>query len=130
MLLEFVALTLAGIHFGTPLVYYLYLRTRYLNKPWSIKVDENYKPKVTIIVPTYREAKFIWDRLDNIYAQNYPRNLMEVVVVDSASDDGTADLVREWASKHRDVDLKLVEESERRRGMVPAVKLCIATLSD
>jgi len=114
MMLEFVALTLAGIHFGTPLVYYLYLRTRHLNKPWSIKFDENYKPKVTIIVPTYREAKFIWDRLDNIYAQNYPRNLMEVVVVDSASDDGTADLVKKWSFEHRDVNLKLVEESERR----------------
>jgi cellulose synthase/poly-beta-1,6-N-acetylglucosamine synthase-like glycosyltransferase len=120
MLLDFVALTLAGIHFGTPLVYYLYLRARYLNRPWDIKVDENYKPKVTIIVPTYREAEFIWDRLDNIYAQNYPRNLMEVVVVDSASDDGTADLVKKWASEHRDVDFKLVEESERR-GKLSAV---------
>jgi cellulose synthase/poly-beta-1,6-N-acetylglucosamine synthase-like glycosyltransferase len=124
MMLEFVALTLAGMHFGTPLVYYLYLRTRYLNKPWGIKVDENYKPKVTIIVPTYREAKFIWDRLDNIYAQNYPRNLMEVVVVDSASDDGTVGLVREWASKHRDISLRLVEEPERR-GMVPALNFVL-----
>jgi cellulose synthase/poly-beta-1,6-N-acetylglucosamine synthase-like glycosyltransferase len=39
---------------------------------------------------------------------------------DSASDDGTVDLVKRWASEHRDVDLKLVEEPERR-GMVPAL---------
>ena len=89
MLLEFAALTLAGIHFGIPLVYYLYLKNRYLNKSWDVKVDESYRPKVTIIVPTYNEANFIWDKLDNIYAQNYPRNLMEVIVIDSASDDGT-----------------------------------------
>jgi len=120
MLLEFVALTLAGIHFGIPLVYYFYLKSRYLNKPWGIKVYENYKPKVTIIVPTYREAEFIWDRLDSIYAQNYPRNLMEVIVVDSASDDGTAVLVKKWASEHRDIDLKLVEEPERH-GMIHAL---------
>jgi cellulose synthase/poly-beta-1,6-N-acetylglucosamine synthase-like glycosyltransferase len=120
MLLAFVALTLAGIHFGIPLVYYLYLKSRYLNKPWDIKVDENHKPKVTIVIPTYREAEFILDRLDNIYVQNYPRNLMEVIVVDSASDDGTIDLVRKWASEHRDVNFKLVEEPERR-GKLSAV---------
>jgi len=114
MLLEFVALTLAGVHFGIPLIYYLYLRSGCLNKPWNINVDENYKPKLTVIVPTYREAKFIRDRLDNICAQNYPRNLVEVIVVDSASDDGTVDIVKKWASEHRDVNFKLIEESERR----------------
>ena len=117
---ELLAVLLAGVHFGIPLVYYLYLKSKYLNKPWNIKVDENYRPKVTIIVPTYREAKFIWDKLDNIYAQDYPRNLMEVIVVDSASDDGTVDLVKKWASEHRDIDLKLVEEPERK-GKLSAV---------
>jgi len=52
---------------GSPTKGFLYLRARYLNKPWGIKVDENYKPKVTIIVPTYREAEFIWDKLNDIY---------------------------------------------------------------
>jgi len=70
----------------------------YYSKPWDIRIDENYKPKVTIIIPTYKEAEFIWDRLDNIYAQNYLRNLMDVIVIDSANDDRTVDLVREWAS--------------------------------
>ena len=112
--LDIVALALAVIHFGVPLAYYYYMKTKYLNRPWNIKTDPNYKPKVTIIVPTYREAKFIWDRLDNIYTQNYPRNLVEVIVVDSASDDGTVDLVKRWASAHRDVNLKLIEEPERR----------------
>lgn len=114
MLVELLALTLAIAHFGAPLLYYFYLKNRYLNKPWNIKADEGYKPKVTIIVPTYREAKFIRDKLDDIYSQNYPRNLMEVIVIDSASDDGTVDLVRKWASEHRDVSLKIIEEPERR----------------
>jgi cellulose synthase/poly-beta-1,6-N-acetylglucosamine synthase-like glycosyltransferase len=85
-----------------------------LKTPWNIKTNENYKPKVTIIVPTYNEAEFIWSRLDNIYTQNYPKNLMEIIVVDSASNDGTMDLVKKWSSEHRDIELKLVEELERR----------------
>jgi len=119
-LLELVALILAGIHFGVPLAYYYYAKTRWLPKPWNIKVDENYRPKVTIILPTYNEAEFIWNRLNDIYAQNYPRNLIEVIVVDSASDDGTVDLVKKWTSEHSDIDLKLVEE-RKRKGKLSAI---------
>jgi len=111
-MLELVALILAGIHFGVPLAYYYYAKTRWLPKPWNVKVDENYRPKVTIILPTHNEAEFIWNRLNDIYAQNYPRNLVEVIVSDDGSDDGTVDLVKKWAFEHRDVDLKLVEERE------------------
>ncbi len=114
MILEVAALTLAGTHFGVPLLYYYYLKSRYLNKPWSIKVDENYKPKVTVIVPTYMEAELIQGKLRNLYAQEYPKDLMEIIVIDSGSTDGTAELVEGWASKHKGVNLKLIREAERR----------------
>ncbi|MEZ0394617.1 MAG: glycosyltransferase family 2 protein [Desulfurococcaceae archaeon] len=114
MILEIAALALAGAHFGVPLLYYFYLKRRYLGRPWGIGIDGNYRPKVTVVVPTYNEAELIRDRLDNVYAQDYPRALMEIIVVDSASRDGTAELVRRWASEHGDVDLKLIEEPERR----------------
>jgi len=65
-------------------------------------------------------AKFIQQKFDNIYGQDYPRSLVEVIVIDSASDDGTAGLVKKWTYEHRDLDLRLVEEF-RRHGMVPAL---------
>jgi glycosyltransferase involved in cell wall biosynthesis len=120
MLLELLALVLAGIHFGVPLIYYLYLKSRCLNKSWNIKIEEIYKPKVAIVLPTYNEAEFIWQRLDNIYAQDYPKELMEVVVVDSASEDKTADLVKKWISERNNIDLKLIEEPVRK-GKLSAV---------
>ena len=108
------ALILALTHFGTPLTYYHYMKTKHLNKPWNIKTNENYKPKITIIIPTYNEAKFIWNKLNNIYTQKYPKNLIEVIVVDSASNDGTVNLVEKWTSEHRDINLKLIREAERK----------------
>jgi glycosyltransferase involved in cell wall biosynthesis len=39
---------------------------------------------------------------------------MEIIVVDSASNDGTVDLVKKWSVEHRDIKLKLVEEPARR----------------
>ncbi|MEM1831837.1 MAG: glycosyltransferase family 2 protein [Desulfurococcaceae archaeon] len=113
-MLETLAIILAATHFMIPLTYYLHAKTRWLPKPWDLKVDENYKPKVTVIIPTYNESKLIKEKLNNIYEQDYPKELIEVVVVDSASTDGTPKLVEEWASRHKDVELKLVVENERR----------------
>jgi cellulose synthase/poly-beta-1,6-N-acetylglucosamine synthase-like glycosyltransferase len=91
------ALALALIHFGFPLLYYLYLRSRWLNRSWDLVRDPSYRPKVTIVVPTYNEAGLIMRKLDDIASQDYPRELVEVIVVDSASTDGTPSIVRGWA---------------------------------
>ncbi|RLG83534.1 MAG: glycosyltransferase family 2 protein [Thermoprotei archaeon] len=123
-LLDTIALALAAIHFGTPLIYYHYIKNRYLNKPWDIKINSDYKPMITIIVPTYNEAKLIEKKLDNIYEQNYPRNRLEIIVVDSASTDGTPKLVKKWAEKHPDINLNLVVEDERR-GKAYALNLAL-----
>ena len=118
------ALVLVTIHFGTPLAYYWYAKTQWLPKPWNIRVNGNYRPKVTVIIPTYNEAEFIQSKLDNIYDQDYPKSLMKVIVVDSASSDGTPKLVEEWASKHRNINLELIQEPIRR-GMVPALNYAL-----
>lgn len=114
MPLDIIAIILAVLHFGIPLAYFLYLRSKYLDRSWDIKGDDSYMPKVTIIVPTYNEAKLIEKKLENIYEQDYPRDKLEVIVVDSASTDGTPDLVREWARRHPDLNLKLIVESVRK----------------
>ncbi len=114
ILLESIALMLAIIHFGAPLTYYLYMKKKWLNKPWNLRIDPNYTPRVAVIVPTYNEAKLVQWKLDNIYMQDYPRDRLEVIVVDSASTDNTPRLVREWAEKHPDLKLKLVEEQVRK----------------
>ncbi|MCX8205576.1 MAG: glycosyltransferase, partial [Candidatus Nezhaarchaeota archaeon] len=112
-LLEAVALALALTHFGLPLAYYYYVKKRWLPKPWGIRVDEDYRPKVSVIVPTYNEANNIVERLDNIYSQDYPKELLEVVVVDSGSTDGTPELVKKWVREHNDLRVELLEEPIR-----------------
>lgn len=48
-------------------------------------------PTVAIIVPSYRHAAFVSDCLHSVHAQSY--GPLELVVVDDASDDGTAEQV-------------------------------------
>jgi len=121
---ELLALILAGIHFFIPLAYYWYAKAKWLPKPWNIKVDENHKPEVSVIVPTYKEAKFVRDRLDNIHVQDYPKSLMKIIVVDSDSNDGTTELVEKWVCEHKDINLKLLEEP-KRCGMLPALNYAL-----
>jgi len=118
--LDIIALTLALIHFGIPITYYLYLRRVWLRRPWNIKVDPNYRPRVTVVVPTYMGARYIASRLDNLREQDYPRDRVEVIVVDSASPDGTSRVVEEWIWRNPDIRIKLVIEPERR-GKLSAV---------
>ena len=120
MILETISVILTGVHFGIPLLYYAYLKHMYLNKPWNVKQIKNYKRRVTIIVPTYNEAKLIREKLDNIAAQSYPRELFELIVIDSASSDGTPEIVKEWAKEHPEIELKLIQESVRQ-GMAYAL---------
>ena len=64
--LTLVAVALALPHFGFPLAYYAYLKTRWLRRPWSIRRDPSYRPRVTVIVPTYNEAELIESKLDEL----------------------------------------------------------------
>jgi len=113
-LLLIAALSLAVMCLGLPLAYYLYLKTMWLNKPWGIKRDPSYKPRITIIVPTYNEAELIESKLDDLARQDYPGELMEVVVIDSASTDGTPEKVEEWARRNPRLKLVLIREPARR----------------
>ncbi len=113
-------LTLSLAHFAFPLAYYAYLKARWLGRPWDLRLDPGYRPRVTVIVPTYMERELIEGKLENVYEQDYPRELLEVLVVDGASGDGTAEAAREWAGRHGDLRVEVVVEPARR-GKAPAL---------
>ena len=57
-------------------------------------------PFVSVIVPCRNEEGFISLSLDSILASDYPQDRLEVLVVDGMSDDGTDEIVREYAKRH------------------------------
>jgi cellulose synthase/poly-beta-1,6-N-acetylglucosamine synthase-like glycosyltransferase len=69
-------------------------------KAWDLMTDESYKPNVSVIVPTYNEAINIIGKLENLSELDYPKDKLEVIVVDSASTDGTANIVRQYLKKN------------------------------
>ncbi len=107
-----IALILLTIHFGVATYYYL-RNLGWARNELKPRRNSNDLPRVSIILPTYNESNVILSKLDNIYAQDYPRELMELLVIDSGSTDGTAALAMKWCSEHPDLNCRVINEGVR-----------------
>src|SRR5215470_11479521 len=58
------------------------------------------RPSVSVVVPVRNGERTIEACLTSILRSDYPEALREVVVVDNASTDRTADIVRRYPVKH------------------------------
>jgi len=67
--------------------------------------------KVSIIIPTRNEERFIINTLDSIMEQDYPNELLEVIIADGESDDKTRELIRDYILGHQNV--LLIDNPER-----------------
>lgn len=101
-----------SVFVGVPGVYYLYMK-RIASRPWNLKVDKDYAPKVTVLIPTYNEGSVIWLKLENLSKLNYPKDLIQCIVVDSASTDETLDEVDNFASEHPEMKIDVLKEKSR-----------------
>lgn len=64
----------------------LYLALRYKPVP---TVADVHLPKLTVVVPSYNEGKLVYETLRNIALSHYPRERLEIFVVDDGSVDDT-----------------------------------------
>lgn len=68
------------------------------------------KPKVSIIIPCRNEVRFIASCLDSILKTNYPSSLIEILVIDGESNDGTLEILKEY---QRDHGIKIISNPKR-----------------
>ena len=120
MLLELFWLATLGLDTIPVGAYIMYMSKIAKTRPWNIKMDPNYEPRVSVLIPTFEEETTIRRKLNNVAEVDYPKAKLEIVIVDSASGDRTVDRIREWSTEHSEVKVTVVVESERR-GMVRAL---------
>jgi cellulose synthase/poly-beta-1,6-N-acetylglucosamine synthase-like glycosyltransferase len=65
---------------------------------------------VTVIIPAYNEERSLDAKIRNVLAANYPRRLLEIIVVSDASTDGTNDIARSF----EDDGVRLLVQEPRR----------------
>ena len=65
-------------------------------KKWD-ETRDDYEPAVTVIIPMFNEGESIKETLGSLLASDYPREKLEIVVVDDCSTDNSFELAREIA---------------------------------
>jgi biofilm PGA synthesis N-glycosyltransferase PgaC len=119
-------LILFSLSFGTVGLIYVSMR-KAASRPWRIEIDETYKPKVSILVPTYNESAGIRFKLENLKKLEYPTELMQIIIVDSNSSDQTVDVAGDFIRQHQNIDIQILVERERKgksAALNSALKYC------
>ena len=71
----------------------------------------NLLPLVSIVIPCRNEEKFIGQCLDSLINQDYPKDKLEILVIDGASTDRTKDVISSYTQKYKFI--KLFENSRK-----------------
>ena len=66
-------------------------------------------PKFSISLPVFNSAKYLGGCLKTIYEQDYPKELIEVLVVDGGSTDNTLEIAKQYDTKIFDNPKRLCE---------------------
>jgi cellulose synthase/poly-beta-1,6-N-acetylglucosamine synthase-like glycosyltransferase len=89
-------------------------------------------PRVSLVISAYNEAKVIREKLENALALDYPRELLDIVVVSDASTDGTDEIVQEYSRQR----VRLLRQEVRRgktaglNRVVPSLACDVVVFSD
>lgn len=101
-----------SVFVGVPGVYYLYMK-HVASRPWNLEINRDYAPSITILIPTYNEEKSIKLKLKNLSKVKYPREKIQVILVDDCSTDKTLEEAYNFLNLHSGLDIKILEKTER-----------------
>src|SRR5260370_14765027 len=87
--------TVAYVLIGYPLI--LAAGPRRTKPPVAKNLD--YASTVSIILAVYNGAEFVRAKLESILALDYPRELVQIIVVSDGSSDATESIVREFSQR-------------------------------
>jgi cellulose synthase/poly-beta-1,6-N-acetylglucosamine synthase-like glycosyltransferase len=108
----------------------------YLIRGWNVLKRPEIKTsglstKITVLIAARNEAERIHLTIEDILAQDYPKHLTEIIIVDDHSTDRTSDIIASYASRGVML-LKLNEDkplnSYKKKAIAEAIKLSTGEL--
>jgi len=98
----------------------IYLITLYYSMFWFLtflelkekKVKKKLKnfPMVTVLIPAYNEEDTIIKTMTSVIELDYPKDKIELIVVNDGSKDATPELVKRFIKKHKDRRIILINQ--------------------
>jgi biofilm PGA synthesis N-glycosyltransferase PgaC len=96
-------------------------------KPWNVKIDQAYRPRVAIIVPVHNEEKAIQLKLRNLQRVRYPHDKFEVIIANDASTDRTIAEVESFNVHNSNLNIRVVSV-ENHIGKTTCLNLALKSL--
>lgn len=88
----------AVTYFGLFVVFFFLLSIRPRLKKEAPVFDEKHPPFISILIPAYNEQRGIEATIKSALAVDYPRNKMEIIVIDDGSKDRTFEIAKKFRS--------------------------------
>src|SRR3989344_9121612 len=73
-------------------------------------------PFVSIIIPCRNEEKYILACLESLaedQIKSYPKDRLEILVINGKSEDDTEKIVQEYIRQHSDINIKIIENENK-----------------
>jgi len=99
----------------------------FIKKLLSIRyksMDNKISKEISIIIPCRNEKKYIIDFLESVLNNDYPKELIEIFIVDGKSEDGTMELVNDFINAYPFITLLVNEEKTVPFALNRAIKNC------
>lgn len=120
-----VFLALLAFFSGSYVLYFAYVQSS-AKKLWRLEIDNTFQPKISILIPVRNEEGTIWSKLENVKNVSYPKEKMEVVVADDASEDNTLKIVNHFMEENPELKIKVVSQGSHT-GKAAALNKAIAS---
>jgi cellulose synthase/poly-beta-1,6-N-acetylglucosamine synthase-like glycosyltransferase len=92
-------LVVGAVFFGVPAAYFVYMK-KSSSATWNLNIDKTYLPSAAILIPVHNEEKVIRLKLENTAKVVYPKEKLEILIVNDSSTDGTLQEINQYIAAH------------------------------
>jgi cellulose synthase/poly-beta-1,6-N-acetylglucosamine synthase-like glycosyltransferase len=96
-------------------------RTLKGSKTVAIESAISYQPTVSILVPARNEEKVIGRILQRMIELTYPKDKMQIIIIDDASTDNTGEIAEKYARMHSHIRVMHRDQKEGGKGKTSAL---------
>lgn len=91
-----IIMMLCGILFIVLFLFLIFVFTIFLISRFKKREYTNFEPNISMVVPVFNEEKNIEECISSILKSDYPKEKIEVIVVDDGSTDNTINIVKNF----------------------------------
>ena len=80
-----------------------------------------YHVKISIMIASKNEKVLLERTLNSIVKSDYPKEIIQIIVITSGSTDDSTKFCNDFAKKHSEMDIKIISEQIPKKGKPPAL---------